>query len=65
MKMCPTAENINEFGRFEELMATADRSRAKAYFEALEGRPLPPFKINIHLDTLLRRFVVEGGFDID
>ena len=65
MKMCPTADNINEFGRFEELIATADRSRAKAYFEALEGKPLPPRIISIRLDTLLRRFVVEGGFDVN
>lgn len=65
MKMRPTADNINEFGRFDELIATADRDRAKAFFELQEGRSLPLFKVNIRLDTLLRRFVVEGGFDID
>jgi type I restriction enzyme R subunit len=59
-----TEANINEFGRFDELKSTVDKNKAKEYFEKLEGIPIPPFKINIKVQTLLQRFIVEGGFDI-
>jgi type I restriction enzyme R subunit len=56
--------NINEYGRFDELKNTVDKNRAKAYFENLEGVSLPPFKVNIKVDSLLQKFVIEGGFEI-
>jgi type I restriction enzyme R subunit len=55
---------INEFGRFDELKDTVDKAKAKAYFEALEGTPIAPFKVNIMVHDLLQRFVLGGGFDI-
>lgn len=60
-----TEDNINEFGRFDALKATVDRTRAKAYFEALTGSKLPIPKVNIKVDSLLRDFILKGGFDID
>lgn len=59
-----TEANINEFGRFDELKSTVDKNKAKEYFEKLEGISIPPFKINIKVQTLLQRFIVEGGLDI-
>lgn len=35
-----TDANINEFGRFDALKATVDKQKAKAYFEAIEGKKL-------------------------
>lgn len=32
------ANNINEFGRYDELKRTVDKVKAKQYFEALEGK---------------------------
>lgn len=55
---------INEFGRFDELMGTVDRAKAKDYFEAREKAAIAPFMISIKIDTLLRRFILEGGFDL-
>lgn len=55
--------NINEYGRFDELKATVDKQKAKAYFEAIEGVEIPPFKVNIKTANLLQKFIVEGGFD--
>lgn len=60
-----TEDNINEFGRFDALKTTVDRTRAKAYFEALTGSKLPIPKVNIKVDNLLRDFILKGGFDID
>ncbi len=60
-----TDSNINEFGRFDDLKDSVDKARAKAFFEQKEGRSLPPFKVNTRAAALLKRFILEGGFDID
>ncbi|WP_127139950.1 type I restriction endonuclease subunit R [Flagellimonas marinaquae] len=59
-----TAKNINEYGKFSELKDTVDKEKAKAYFENLEGKPLPQFKVNIRVDNLLQKFILEGGFEL-
>ena len=60
-----TEANINEFGRFDNLKDSIDKSRAKAFFEQKEGKSLPLFKVNTRAAALLKRFILEGGFDID
>lgn len=57
-----TDANINDYGRFDDLKATVDKQKAKTYFESLEGKSLPPFRINIKTDQLLRDFIIKGGF---
>jgi type I restriction enzyme R subunit len=57
-----TEANLNEYGRFDELTATIDKQKAKAYFEALDGETIPAFKVNIKAANLLRDFVLKGGF---
>ena len=57
-------DNINEYGRFDALKATADLSKARQYFSEKEGKPVPPYKVNMRLDKLLREFVTQGGFDV-
>ena len=64
MQLKLTEANINEFGRFDKLKATVDRTTAKTFLEALEGTTIKPFQINMKLDQVLRRFILEGGFDI-
>ncbi|WP_122755347.1 type I restriction endonuclease subunit R [Pseudomonas viridiflava] len=60
-----TEENLNEYGRFDELKATIDKQKAKVYFEALEGQGIPPFKVNIKAADFLRTFIIQGGFELD
>lgn len=60
-----TEANLNDYGRFDELKATIDKQKAKTYFEALEGRTIPPFKVNIKAANLLHDFVLQGGFELD
>ena len=60
-----TAANINEYGRFDELKATVDKQKAKAYFESVEGISIPPFKVNIKTANLLQKFIIDGGFELD
>jgi type I restriction enzyme R subunit len=56
--------NINQFGRFDSLKNTVDKEKAKVYFEKLEGKSIPPFKVNIKVQNLLQKFIIEGGFEV-
>jgi len=56
--------NINEFGRFDKLKASVDRSIAKAYFDKVEDTDIPLRKVQMKVDDALRRFVLLGGFDL-
>ena len=64
MAIHATESTINEYGRFDALKASVDMKIAKQYFEAVEGRPLPSFKITIKLDELLRKFIFADGFEV-
>ncbi len=55
---------INEYGRFDELKESVDKSRAKEYFEKLEGSNIPPFKLSVKVHNLLQKFITSGGFEI-
>ncbi|MDF1755873.1 MAG: HsdR family type I site-specific deoxyribonuclease [Verrucomicrobiales bacterium] len=59
-----TEANLNEYGRFDELKATIDKQKAKAYLEATSGEKLSPPKVNIRAATLLRKFVLEEGCEL-
>ena len=59
-----TEANINEYGRFDSLKSTVDTSKAKVYFEKLEGETIPAFKIKIKIHNLLHTFIITGGFEI-
>ena len=59
-----TEANINEYGKLDDLMDSADRVKAKSYFEALEHTAILPHKVTMKLDKLLRSFILQGGFDI-
>ena len=59
-----TEANLNEYGRFARLVGSVDKALAKAYFDGVEGAPVAPFKVNVKATELLRRFVLEGGFEL-
>ena len=59
-----TEANINEYGRFDELKNSVDKTKAKAYFEARHDEPLSVFKVNIEIDRLLQKFILTGGFEV-
>ena len=60
-----TEANINEFGKFDTLKATVDTEKAKTFLEMIEGKPIKKFQINMKIDQMLRRFILEGGFDVE
>ena len=58
-------DNINEFGLFDNLKMTVDNSKAKEYFERIEGKEIKPFRVPAKVDKLLRKFILDGAFDVD
>ena len=60
-----TEANLNEYGRFDDLRATVDEARAKAYFDHIEGKPLPMFKIKIRAAKVLTDFLVRGVLSLN
>lgn len=64
MNLKVTEANINEFGRYDELKNTIDKVKAKVFIEKIEDSAIKPFQVNIKVDEILRKFILEEGFDI-
>ena len=60
----PEEANLNEFGMFDDLKSTVDKSKAKEYFEKLDETELTKVKVNQKTSKLLKKFILRGGFDI-
>ncbi len=52
-----TENNINEFGRLDELKKGVDKEKAKKYFEVKEQTKLIQPKVNMKTDQLIRKFM--------
>ncbi|KIR01227.1 Type I restriction-modification system, restriction subunit R [Lachnospiraceae bacterium TWA4] len=59
-----TKDDINAFGQYDKLIQSVNIDLAKKYFDAIEGRDLRKREVRAKLDNLLRRFVLENGFDL-
>lgn len=57
--------NINAYGRYDELMNTIDIDDAKNFLEKRLKIELSKRQARIEADKLLRRFIFEGGFNIE
>ena len=53
--------NINEFARFDALLNTVDKTKAKQYFEQEEGKAILPFKVNVKVAAFLKEFVLNNS----
>lgn len=60
MSLNINAQNINDFGRFDDLKNSVDRTKAKDYFEELSGCLLPIFKVNMKIDEYLRNILINN-----
>lgn len=56
-----TATNLNDYGRFDKLKESVDKTKAKTYLEQKLGQSLIPPKVNIELNTLLREFILQDS----
>lgn len=64
MQLKVNEDDLNEYGRFDALKSTVDKTKAREYFKTVEGKEIPVFKVNIKVDRLLRDFILKGGFEI-
>ena len=55
-----TRDNLNEYNRFANLIATADNEKVKAFFEHQTGGILSAFKVKRMLDEYMRKYILEG-----
>ena len=54
--------NIDNYGRFTDLKNTADKIKAKEYFEKLEGVKIMPLEVNMKIHNLLKEFILNNNF---
>ena len=64
MRLDLTENSLNEFGRFDRLKASVNKSLAKAFFDKPDS-PVSQFTANLLATKLLKSFILEGGFDLD
>lgn len=57
--------NLNEFGRFDKVVETVDKTKAKLFFEKKEGIIMSPPKVNIRINKYLKEFILQGEFDVE
>ncbi|MGY3724193.1 type I restriction enzyme, R subunit [Granulicatella balaenopterae] len=58
-------ETLNEYGRFDNLVESADKKKAKEFFDKIEEKNVPIFLINAKISNLLKEYILENGFDIE
>ncbi|MDO5059528.1 MAG: HsdR family type I site-specific deoxyribonuclease [Neisseria sp.] len=56
----PTEQNLNEYNRFDTLLATADMDKAQQYF-AEQGESLPRPLVKVRVYNVVKAFVLEQG----
>ena len=54
----PTAANLNEFGRFDQLIETVNKDQARAFIEAIEGEAVVRRQLNSKIYNFLRTFLI-------
>ena len=65
MKAPISQSNLNEYGRFDELVNSVDFSKAKEYFESKMKKSMTKFEINMEVISLLEIFILSNGIDVD
>ena len=59
-----TEATIDEFGRFSNLLKTVNYDVAKTYLEEENGESISTPRARIRIKELIRKFVLEGGFEV-
>ncbi len=57
-------DNINQYGLFDDLIGTIVMEDAQSYCAAIEGKPLPPFRVKNRIEAIIKNFILSGGNDL-
>lgn len=55
----PNSQTLDAYGRFNDLVSTANTNKAKDFFEKQQGKTLPPFMVRMEVDNYLRKFILK------
>lgn len=64
MKYPLTEANLNEYGRYDALFKSMNKAVAKRYLDTVSETPIKSFQVDIKVNKYLRRFLLQGGFDL-
>ena len=58
-----TSKNINEFGKYDELLVTLDIQKAKTFYESKKNKSLSLREVKILADKEITEIILNGGID--
>lgn len=64
MSLPINSSNLNEYGRFDDLLKTVDEQKAKDSLEKIYEKSMELWESNIEVREILRDFILKGGFDL-
>ena len=56
--------NLNDYGRFDELLKSIDIDKTRKYFEHKYNRAYSNFELNQDSYDMIRDFILKGGFEV-
>ena len=59
-----SAKNLNEYGRFDDLLSSVNFDVARNSLEEIYGRKIEVWEAHIEVQKILREFIFQGGFDL-
>ena len=65
LKLPINASNINEYGRFDDLLKTVNQEKTRIFLEKIYQKPIEVWESNIEVQKILRDIVLNGLFDLD
>lgn len=64
MELCPTEKNLNDYGRFDDVIDTLDIEAAKQYCDEVSGRDVRKKDVSRIAYATARMFVLDGTTDV-
>lgn len=65
MRFHLSESDLSKYGRFDNIMASLDKVKAKETMERIEKTTVKKHKVVIRAEGYLRKFILSGGFDIE
>ena len=64
MTLPVSAKNLNEYGRFDDLLNSVNYDIARKSLEEIYRRKIEVWEAHIEVQKILREFILQGGFDL-
>ena len=64
MTLPVSAKNLNEYGRFDDLLNSVNYDIARKSLEEIYGKTIEIWEAHVEVQKILRDFILQGGFDL-